>query len=659
MSTAVNQSVDGDGIGWIVLGGADQRVNVINPEWQAALRAALEDLATKSIRAVVIIGAHDDIFVAGADLRWLSTLADATAGAEAARQGRQLFGSLTRYTVPVVCAIHGACAGGGYEMAVACAWRIASDAKQTKIGLPEVGLGLLPGWGGTVRLTRLIGANAAATQILRAQLIPSAKALAAGLIDEVVPAAQLREQARAAALRLAAGGLPARTPPPHGEAVTTKSTTRVTQGVLEVIAQTVSGDLDAAFELEARYFGELVASPTARNTIHAFFLRERLKKTSVDPWLPPVAGEAPVPAPLRRIGIVGAGVMGSGIAHWCAARGLGVLMNDVDTIALKQGVQMVRELFHDDERRGLTTGAAAHKAIGGIGITTDLRDFEDCEIVIEAVAENVAVKRKVFADLSKYLGPDCIFASNSSAIPIEEMTAGIAHPGRAIGLHFFNPVSRMPLVEIILGPQTDRETARRVLAFVQSFGKLPVVCKSSPGLFVTRVLFSYLNEACRLWEQGVATEALDAAMRDWGWPMGPLRLIDEVGVDITDFIFAELGQYFPGRFIATTLCRRMLSAGLRGRKNGTSAGFYVYGDGEPRVNPAVAALAASAPMSMDAATIQAELTRVLIDETQRTLNEGIVKTPDEADAALLVGAGFPAARGGLMRFARSSGYAGS
>jgi 3-hydroxyacyl-CoA dehydrogenase/enoyl-CoA hydratase/3-hydroxybutyryl-CoA epimerase len=347
--------------------------------------------------------------------------------------------------------------------------------------------------------------------------------------------------------------------------------------------------------------------------------------------------------------------MGSGIAHWCASRGLGVLVNDVDTIALKQGVQMVRELFHDEERRGLVTAAAAHKALGGIGITTDLRDFEDCEIVIEAVVENVAVKRKVFADLAKFLGPECIFASNSSALPIEEIAAGISHPERAVGLHFFNPVARMPLVEVIIGAQTNRETARRVLAFAQALGKLPIVCKSSPGLFVTRVLFFYLNEACRLWEQGVPTDALDRAMREWGWPMGPMRLIDEVGIDITDFIFAELAQYFPGRFISTTLCRRMLSAGLRGRKNGTSAGFYTYENGEPTLNPAAARLAPPAPVAMDGPAIQAELIRTLTDETQRTLAEGIVKTPDEADAALLVGAGFPAFRGGLMRSARAQG----
>jgi 3-hydroxyacyl-CoA dehydrogenase/enoyl-CoA hydratase/3-hydroxybutyryl-CoA epimerase len=214
----------------------------------------------------------------------------------------------------------------------------------------------------------------------------------------------------------------------------------------------------------------------------------------------------------------------------------------------------------------------------------------------------------------------------------------------------------MPLVELVLGPQTDRETARRTLAFARVLGKAPVICKSSPGFLVTRVLFFYLNEACRLWEQGVAADSLDGAMRAWGWPMGPLRLIDEVGVDITDFIYGEMAHYFPGRFHRTSVCARMMAAGLRGRKNGVSAGFYAYdGPGEV-VNPAMAPLASAAPVTVEATVIQEQLNRVLVDETGRALAEGVVKTPDEADFALLRGAGFPAFRGGLMRYARHAGF---
>jgi 3-hydroxyacyl-CoA dehydrogenase/enoyl-CoA hydratase/3-hydroxybutyryl-CoA epimerase len=582
-----------------------------------------------------------------------------------ARDGQELFGRVAGFKVPVVCAIHGACAGGGLELALACDWRIASEAMETVVGLPEVGLGLIPGWGGCVRLPRLVGAKLAAEHIIAAGLMPVAAAQRIGLVDEVVPASDLKARARAAALKLAADGRPVRTAPPAAEpgffAEQRRQVAVRLRGqpaplaALDVIEQGADLPLARALELEAAQFGGVAAGDVARNLIHVFFLKEGMKKLTVDAWLPSVAAE-PAPAPLRRIGIVGAGVMGSGIAQWCAARGLGVLLNDADQSALKRGVQVIRELFREDERRGKITNAAAHKAIGGIGISTDLQDFEDCDLVIEAVVEDIAAKRELFARLSKVMRQDCILASNTSALPIEEFTVGVVNPGRTIGLHFFNPVGRMPLVELVLGPQTDRETARRTLAFARVLGKAPVICKSSPGFLVTRVLFFYLNEACRLWEQGVAADSLDGAMRAWGWPMGPLRLIDEVGVDITDFIYGEMAHYFPGRFHRTSVCARMMAAGLRGRKNGVSAGFYAYdGPGEV-VNPAMAPLAFAAPVTVEATVIQEQLNRVLVDETGRALAEGVVKTVDEADFALLMGAGFPAFRGGLMHFARAAGY---
>jgi 3-hydroxyacyl-CoA dehydrogenase/enoyl-CoA hydratase/3-hydroxybutyryl-CoA epimerase len=224
-----------------------------------------------------------------------------------------------------------------------------------------------------------------------------------------------------------------------------------------------------------------------------------------------------------------------------------------------------------------------------------------------------------------------------------------------VGLHFFNPVSRMPLVELVLSPHTTRATAEGALAFAKSLGKAPVVCKSAPGFVVTRVLFFYLNEACRLWEQGVPAEVIDRAMRDWGWPMGPMRLIDEVGVDVTDFIFGEMAHYFPGRFTATGICGRMLAAGMKGRKNGDSTGFYDYAASPEVLNPALAKFAPGATVTMDAKAIQDRLNGVMIEETRRVLAEGVLKTADEADFALLMGAGFPAFRGGLMRYARASG----
>jgi len=666
MSSPVTHSVDADGIGWITFDDPASRANVFNPPTQAALAAAIDALAAQPVKAVVVISAKEKIFIAGADLKWLGKLPDAAAAEKAAKDGQALFGRLENFKVPVVAAIHGACPGGACEIALACHWRVATDAKETVMGLPEVGLGLIPGWGGCARLPRLIGTKAAAEHILKATLLPAAEAHKAGLVDELVAPAELRARAKTAALKFATAGKPARAAGAAADAAFFAEQRKIAQSrlrgqpaplaALDAIEQGQGKPLADALAVEAKYFGAVSASEVAKNLINVFFLKDAVKKLTVDAWFPkPVTPAAP--KPVKFIGVVGAGVMGSGIAQWCAARGIGVLIYDNDKAALHRGVEVIRALFEEAAKRGKMSHADAHKAQGSIGTTTSLEDFEACDLVIEAIVENVEAKRKLFAELSKFVAPDCILASNTSALPIEELASTATNPGRTIGIHFFNPVSRMPLVELVLSPHTTRETADATLGFVKALGKSPVICRSSPGFLVTRVLFFYLNEACLLWEQGVPTEAIDRAMRDWGWPMGPMRLIDEVGVDVTDFIYGEMKHYFANRFTGATVCRRMLAAGLKGRKNGASSGFYAYGGIKEALNPAMAPFAPAAAKTMDAAAIQDRLNGVMIAETKRVLDEGVLKTADEADLALLLGAGFPAFRGGLMRQARARGPA--
>lgn len=668
MSTpvTVTSSVDADGIGWIVFDDPASRANVFNPPTQAALRAAIETLAAQPVKAVVVLSGKEKIFIAGADLKWLGKIATPAEGQDASRAGHALFGLLEQFKVPVVCAIHGACAGGGYELALACHWRLASDAKETVIGLPEVGIGLIPGWGGCARLPRLIGAKAAVEHILKAQLLPAAEAHRAGLIDEVVPAAELKARAKAAALRLAASGRPARAAGQPADAAffaeQRKTALARLRGqpaplaVLDTVEQGAGVPLAAALELEATRFGEIAAGDVAHNLVHVFFLKDAVKKLTVDAWFPKPAAAA-APAPFRKIGVIGAGVMGSGIAQWCAARGYSVVMRDVQPEFVARGLAVIQGLFDEAAKRGKMSAAAAAQGVARVQGTTELAAFADCDLVVEAIVENVAAKQALFAELSRVVRADCVLASNTSALPIEELAATATHPGRTIGIHFFNPVSRMPLIEMVLSPHTTRDTADRVLAFAKHLGKTPVICRSSPGFLVTRVLFFYLNAACALWEQGVPTDVIDRAMRDWGWPMGPMRLIDEVGVDVTDFIYGEMKHYFPARFAGTRVCGQMLAAGLKGRKNGASTGFYTYEGGKEALNPALAAFAPAAAKTMNAAAIQDHLNGVMIAETQRVLDEGVLKTADDADFALLMGTGFPAFRGGLMRYARTHGRA--
>lgn len=660
----VTHSVDADGVGWIVFDDPASRANVFNPPTQVALHNAIDALTALPVRAVVVMSGKEKIFVAGADLKWLGKISTPPEGKNASLTGHALFGRLESFRVPVVCAIHGACAGGGYELALACHWRIASDAKETVIGLPEVGIGLIPGWGGCARLPRLIGAKPAVEHILKAQLLPAAEAHRTGLVDELVPAAELKARAKAAALRLTTEGRPVRANGAAADAAFFAEQRKIALSrsrgqpaplaVLDAVEKGAGLPLDAALALEATLFGEIAAGEVAHNLVHVFFLKDAVKKLTVDAWFPKPA-EPVAPAPFKKIGVIGAGVMGSGIAQWCAARGYSVVMCDVKPEFVERGLAIIQGLFDEAAKRGKMSADAAAQGAARVQGTTELAAFADCDLVIEAIVENVAAKQALFTELSAVARADCVLASNTSALPIDELAATATHPGRTIGIHFFNPVSRMPLIEMVLSPHTTRETADRVLAFAKHLGKTPVICRSSPGFLVTRVLFFYLNAACELWEQGVPTDVIDRAMRDWGWPMGPMRLIDEVGVDVTDFIYGEMKHYFPTRFASTSVCGQMLAAGMKGRKNGASSGFYVYESGKEALNPAMASFLSAPTKAMDTAAIQDHLNGVMIAETKRVLDEGVLKTADDADFALLMGTGFPAFRGGLMRYARAQG----
>jgi 3-hydroxyacyl-CoA dehydrogenase/enoyl-CoA hydratase/3-hydroxybutyryl-CoA epimerase len=659
MTTPVTHTVDADGIGWITFDDPAARANVLNPATFAALASALTVLESAPVRVVVVRSAKERIFIAGADLRWLTQLPDAAAAAAVSRDGQAVMQRLAGFKVPVVCAVHGAAAGGGFELALACHWRIASDASATQLGLPETSLGTIPGWGGCVRLPRLIGVQPALEHLLKGQLIPAAEARRAGMVDEVVPAAELAARARAAALRLAAEGVPARPAPAPPDAawldglkLKTEAKTRgqnpALGRVIDVVAHGRSLPVAEALTVEAEIFGEVMTSAICRNLVHAFFLRDGAKKRTLAGWF----AEAPATLPpIRKVGVVGAGVMGSGIAQWCAARGFAVVLHDSQPAALDRAQTVMAGLFAEAVKRGKLTESGAAAARARITWGADLAACADCDLVIEAVIENVATKQKLFSELAAVVRPDALLASNTSALPIEEIAGHVPNPARTLGIHFFNPVSRMPLVELILGRETAAASAGAALGLVKTLGKSPVICRSSPGFLVTRVLFFYLNEACRLWEEGVPTEALDTAMRDWGWPMGPMRLIDEVGVDVTDFIFGEMAHYFPERFQATAICARLLAAGLKGRKNGASSGFYAYADRKETVSPEMAKFAPGKTSAMDAATIAGRLMGVMLAEARRCLDEGVVKTPEDVDFALLSGAGFPAFRGGLMRWA--------
>lgn len=671
----VTFSVDQDRIGWIVFDAPASKANVLNAETQAAFERTLDEAAAAAVRSLVLIGAKERIFVAGADLRRIQELPGAAEAQAFSRRGQLLFQRLAAFGAPVVCAIHGACAGGGYELALACHWRIATDAAATRIGLPEVGIGTIPGWGGCVRLPRLLGAERALKHILGAQLYGAGEALRAGLVDEVVDAPSLRNKAKAAAMRFAeqpriARVAPAAPAPGSFEAARGAWAARsrhLPAGIaaIDAVEQTLTLPIDVALEAEARSFGQVTAGEECKSLIHVFFLREAAKKRSLDGWFE-VGRTPPASRPVRCVGIVGAGVMGSGIAHALAGQGFRVVLRDVDRTLVDRGLSVIRGLFDEGVQRGKTTPDEVNASLERIATTTAWEGFSDCDLVIEAIVEDVAAKQRLFTELAAVVRPDALLASNTSALPIEEIAGHVPNASRILGIHFFNPVSRMPLVELVLAATTGVEAAQRALDLIRTIGKSPVVCRSSPGFLVTRVLFFYLNAAVKLWEEGCSTRQIDTAMREFGWPMGPLRLIDEVGVDVTAFIFGEMAHYFPDRFVPTVACTCLSAAGLKGRKNGTSHGFYRYDGGREVLNEEETrrlVAAGASPVGEDvgsardlkaapaAEEIVRELMNMMVGEARRCLDEGVVRSADDADFALLSGAGFPAFRGGLLRWA--------
>jgi 3-hydroxyacyl-CoA dehydrogenase / enoyl-CoA hydratase / 3-hydroxybutyryl-CoA epimerase len=374
-------------------------------------------------------------------------------------------------------------------------------------------------------------------------------------------------------------------------------------------------------------------------------MSKSFKRRWVDAWFP--GSFAELHAPFVRVGVIGAGVMGSGIAQWLAARGFDVVLLDVDEQALNRACGIIAKLFDEAVRRGRTSEAEAETACAAIHSTTDWNALAKCDLIIEAIIEDLAAKQTLFAKLASLVPPTTILASNTSALPIDAISAGLPGPERMIGIHFFNPVSRMPLVEVSLGTQTSRTTADRIAAWTRAIGKRAVFCRSSPGFIVTRILFFYLNEAMRIWSTQPDTRAIDRAMLDFGMPMGPLRLIDEVGIDVTACIIDSMRGYYAGRFEPATAAARLVGASLKGRKSGT--GFYHYSSSGEVVNEEAVAIAGAAPSGdpLTAEQIRDRLLDLMVREARCCIDEGVVKSAEDIDFAMLLGTGFPASRGGL------------
>ena len=650
MQTIHREMLD-DGTCVLTFDRPDSPVNIFDVPTLKELDAQLGELG--SARALILTSAKKSVFVAGADIHLFSQMSPGELAAFV-ELGQAVFNRLAALRIPTVAAIHGACVGGGYEVALACDWRVASPDAVTKIGLPETKLGILPAWGGSTRLPRLIGVPDALDVILGGKTVAASHALKLGMIDEIAP----RDALIRAALVLAERGKHPRSlthSAPVNAAVSAvvahKARTdvkRKTRGnypavdkALDVILHG-SGAWDEATSLarERAAVAELVKLETTRNLIRVFFLQEHAKKSA-----------APVGKRIERAAVIGAGVMGAGIAQWLATRGLRVVLRDVAPARVAAGMAGIAKLFADGVRAHALTEHEARTAMDRLTPAAAEVPLHGAEIVIEAAVEKMAVKKAIFQRLDELVREDAILATNTSALSITELAAATRHPERVVGIHFFNPVHKMQLVEVVAGDATAPEVSARAAQFVQRIGKLPVVVRDRPGFLVNRILLPYLVEAGDLFAAGADPVAIDDAMLDFGMPMGPLRLADEVGVDIAADVAATLAAAFPKRMHVPPILASMIAAGMLGTKSG--AGFYRCAPGgEPVVNPAALALRSSGATPGDVA---ARLALLMVNEAAACLGESVTASAGDIDLAMVMGTGWAPFLGGPLRYADSLG----
>ena len=657
----IRLDIEPDRVAVLTLDHPDSGANVFDATALRALARHLDQLeTTEDLRGLILHSAKRDFFSAGADIQQFHDTHDEESIRRLVREGQQLFHRVSLLPVPTVSAIHGACVGGGCEISLACDYRLASRGKRTKIGLPEIKLGILPGWGGCVRLPRVVGAPAALDMILGGKTWPAPLARKRGLVDQCVPREHLLRIARE---WIAKGKRrPRRLWRRNNPVVTAIARRRALAGIqrrtgghypapplaLDTVLDGLRTNVDAALKLEEDAIVHLAQTLVSRNLVRLFFLQESAKKLRVGNE----RGRR-----TEHIAVIGAGVMGAGIAQWSSARGFAVMLQDVATEPLARGMKTIEGLYEQAVKRRVLARAEARDGLDRVTPVAGTPSLANCDFIIEAAVERLDVKKRIFADLEQRCGERTVLGTNTSALSITEIAADLADPGRVVGLHYFNPVHRMQLVEIVRGEQTRPETAAQAVRFAQDSGKLPVVVRDRPGFLVNRVLVPYLMEAGRLVERGVTVGAIDQAMLDFGMPMGPLRVLDEIGLDVADHVGRFFADTFPDRVRLPAALAALLQRGDRGRKTGR--GFYVHGSGRDRPTPAdTEALAEGERLERcDADALRGRLVGLLVNEAARCVEEGVVDGAAEVDLGLVFGAGFAPFRGGPLRHADQVGPA--
>jgi len=657
-------------VGIITIDVPGEKVNTLKAEFAQQICAILQKAQQyPNLKGLVLVSGKSDSFIAGADITMISGCKTAAEASELAQKGQTVMSQIASFSVPVVAAIHGACLGGGLELALACHSRVCSLDDKTQLGLPEVQLGLLPGSGGTQRLPRLIGAPKALDMMLTGRSIRAKQALRMGLVDDAVPYSILLKTA----LERVAKGRKSRPPLPWqarlaggplGKSLlfsfVRKQTRAKTHGnypATEKIIDVVKTGLDQGsgngYQAEAKAFGELVMTPQSAALRGLFFASTALKKEK---------GAHAEPLPVHRVGILGGGLMGGGIANVTATRaGLPVRIKDINQEGIRHALKYSWDLLEKKVRSRRLTRNEQQRQMMLISGTTDYSGFSQIDIVVEAVFEDLALKQSMVAEIEKNAAPRTIFASNTSSLPIHLIAEKATRPDQVIGLHYFSPVDKMPLVEVIPHAGTSAQTISTTVSLAKKQGKTAIVVGDSAGFYVNRILAPYINEAARCLLAGEPVDHIDNALVNFGFPVGPVQLLDEVGIDVGTKIGPILVEAFGDRFAAPSGFDAVLQDDRKGRKNGK--GFYLYGQKgrgakKKQVDPSVYRLLNVTPKAQQSGEeIAQSCVMLMLNEAVRCLDENVIRSARDGDLGAVFGIGFPPFRGGPFRYIDTLGAA--
>lgn len=666
MEKTFNLTRRDDGIALLVMDVPGETMNTLKAEFADEVTQVLTEVKNDpGIRGLVLISGKSDSFVAGADIGMLDACKTAQDAKALSKQGHQVFAMLEGLNIPVVAAIHGACLGGGLELAMACHQRVCSDDSKTMLGLPEVQLGLLPGGGGTQRLPRLVGVTKALDMMLTGKQIRPKQALKMGLVDDMVPLSILEQTAIEMALK---GNRPRRKLKQpmmsrilEGNSVgrniifdqAGKQVLKKTQGnypapdkIIDCVRQGLDKGMDKGLDVEASHFADLVMTAESAAMRAVFFAITEMKKETG-------AGDTE-PKPVKKAVVLGGGLMGGGIASVTTTKAkIPVRVKDINENGLSNALSYAYKLLDKRVKRRHMRATERDQLMALMTTTTEYKGVKDADIVVEAVFEDLGLKHQMVKDIERECGEHTIFASNTSSLPITQIAEIAERPENVIGLHYFSPVDKMPLVEVIAHAKTSAETIATTVAFAKKQGKTPIVVQDCAGFYVNRILALYMNEAAQVLLEGQSVENLDKALVKFGFPVGPITLLDEVGIDVGAKISPILEKELGSRFVAPSAFDKLMADERKGRKN--NKGFYLYGDKAPKkgkkVDETVYTVLGIAPgQDMDLNQISRRCVVQMLNEAARCLEEGIIASPRDGDIGALFGIGFPPFLGGPFRY---------